>query len=275
MSPEEVEAIEVRLVLEAIHARYGYDFRDYSAASIQRRVKAALAKTGTPNFGELLHRLLTDPTFFTSVLSCLTVQVTEMFRDPEFFATFRRDVVPLLRTYPQLKIWHAGCASGEEAYTTAILLLEEKLYDRTQIYATDIDASAIERAKEGIYAEGDVAQYSRNYDLSGGKRSFHDYCTRAYSRMSINQAVRDNIVFFQHDLTSDFALGEMNVIFCRNVTLYFTEPLRNRVFDVFAKGLCRGGFLCLGSSESLPTSARNRFIDFVARQRIYRFQGDT
>lgn len=270
MEAEEVDSIEQRLLLEAIYSRYGYDFREYSRDSINRRLKAALQKTGAGNFGDMQHRLLVEPQFFAKVLPCLTVKITEMFRDPEFFLTVRRDLVPFLRTYPHLKIWHAGCATGEEAYSMAILLLEEGLSDRSLIYATDIDPSAISLAKEGVYPSAQVDAYSKNYGLAGGPASLEHYLTRGYSRATIRDAVREHVSFFQHDLTTDFALGEMQLILCRNVTLYFTEHLRERVTRLFADGLCPGGFLCLGSSETVPAALRDEFEVFPGQQRIFR-----
>ncbi|HEV8247108.1 MAG TPA: protein-glutamate O-methyltransferase CheR [Polyangiaceae bacterium] len=273
MSSNEIETIELRLVLEAIHAKYGYDFREYQSATIRRRLQAALARSGASHFGELQHRLLHEPEFFHSIIDELTVQVSEMFRDPSFYRAFREQVIPLLRTYPQLKIWHAGCASGEEVYTTAILLAEENLYDRTQIYATDVSATALEHAREGMYPDSQIESFSDNYEKSGGKRSFAEYYSAAYGRMALRAGLRRNMVFFQHDLVSDYALGEMHVIFCRNVLIYFGPALRERVLAMFGKGLCRGGFLCLGGSESLPAKSQAMFSEFLAPERIYRCQG--
>ena len=270
---ESAEAIEVRLVLEAIYARYGYDFRGYAPESITRRVKTALARSGSPHLGELQHRLLREPALFASIADLLTVQVSEMFRDPTFYRVFRQRVVPLLRTYPQLKVWHAGCASGEEVYTTAILLLEEDLYQRTQIYATDVSENALQQAKEGIYPESQAQSFASCYLEAGGKRRFDDYCSRAYGRIAMHEALRKNVVFFQHDLVSDYALGEMNVILCRNVLIYFGSALRGRVLGLFERGLCRGGFLCLGRSEGLQATKDDAFEAFDAVERIYRHRG--
>lgn len=275
MLDEAVEGIEFRVILQAIHERYGYDFREYCPDSLQRRLHAARVQTGVSNLGELLHRLLREPALFASVLSCLTIKVTEMFRDPGFYLAFRDEVLPVLRTYPQLKFWHAGCATGEEAYTTAILLSEEGLYERSLIYGTDIDTSAIEQAKEGVYSDEQANVFASNYQRSGGRAELSQYFTQAYSRMAINAQLREHVSFFQHDLSSDFAFGEMNVIFCRNVALYFTEPLRERVFRLFLKGLCRGGFLCLGASEALPTKLREYFDDYVPDRRIFRVRGES
>jgi chemotaxis protein methyltransferase CheR len=272
---DETTDIEVRLVLEGIHAKYGYDFRDYAPPSIRRRLEGVLVRSGMAHMGELQHRLLTDPPFFASLIDELTVQVSEMFRDPKFYRSFREKVVPILRTYPQLKIWHAGCATGEEAYATAILLSEENLYERTQIYATDMSLRAVKQAGEGVYSEEQAALFAENYRQSGGRRRFEDYYSSAYGGIAVREGLRKNMVFFQHDLVSDYALGEMQVIFCRNVLIYFGEKLRERVLAVFAKGLCRGGFLCLGNSESLGVAGATNFNEFVAFERIYRRRGDS
>lgn len=266
----EAERLEVRLVLEAIHARYGYDFRNYAADSMSRRVLAAAAKIGAANLGELLHRVIRDPVLFGTVLDVLTVRVTEMFRDPEFYRTLRRLVVPLWRTYPQLKIWHAGCASGEEVYATAILLSEQGLYDRAQIYATDVSAVAIEQAREGLYGEASLADFAKNYHDSGGDRDFGSYWLTAYGRAAIRPALKRNVHFFQHDLVSDHSLGEMHVVFCRNVLIYFGDELRQRVFALFGETLLRGGVLCLGASEALPAQQRPFYQELSAADRIYR-----
>jgi chemotaxis protein methyltransferase CheR len=267
----EAEAIEIRLVLEAIRSRYGYDFRDYTPATIERRLHSVLARTQIPHFGELMHRLLREPSFFYEVLDELTIQVSDLFRDPGFYRAFRRHVVPVLRTYPQLKIWHAGCATGEEVYSTAIILSEENLYERTQIYATDVSARVLEQARDGVYAASRLGSFSDAYAAAGGQRDFGEYYSEAYGRLALREGLRKNIVFFQHDLVHDYALGEMNVIFCRNVMIYFESGLRGRVLGVFQNGLCRGGFLCLGTSERLSAGAE--FDEFVATDRIYRYRG--
>lgn len=270
MNTEETEELETRLVLEAIFAKYGYDFRGYGEVSMRRRVAAALARSGLAHRGELQHRILLDPEFFASVLDDLTVQVSEMFRDPAFYRVFRQEVVPILRTYPELKIWHAGCASGEEVYTTAILLAEENLSERTQIYATDISARAVERARAGVYPQARLAAFADNYAASGGQRPFEDYYSAAYGGFVVREWLRKSIVFFQHDLVSDYALGEMHVVLCRNVLIYFGPALRERVLSLFANSLCRSGFLCLGSSESMPPSRAPQFGEFSRAERIYR-----
>jgi chemotaxis protein methyltransferase CheR len=264
------ERLEVRLVLEAIHSRYGYDFRSYTADSMNRRVLAAAAKVGVSNLGELQHRLIREPAVFGAVLDVLTVRVTEMFRDPEFYRALRRLVIPVLRTYPQLKIWHAGCASGEEVYATAILLSEEGLYERAQIYATDVSSVAVEQGREGLYAEESLLEFDRNYRASGGERDFASYWLTAYGRAAIRPALKRNVHFFQHDLVNDQSLGEMHLVFCRNVLIYFGDDLRQRVFALFGETLLRGGVLCLGASEALPVPQRPFYQELSAVDRIYR-----
>ncbi|MET0793106.1 MAG: CheR family methyltransferase, partial [Polyangiaceae bacterium] len=190
--------------------------------------------------------------------------------DPPFFRAFREKVVPLLHTYPMLKIWHAGCASGEEVYTTAILLAEENLYERSQIYATDMSPTALEMARDGVYPEERAEGFEKNYRESGGKRALEGYFSRAYGRIVVREQLRRNIVFFQHDLACDHALGEMHVVFCRNVLIYFGNALREQAFSTFADSLGRGGFLCLGINESLSPTAANAFAECGAAERIYR-----
>jgi len=269
-SPTEVEELEIGLFLRAIHARYGYRFQDYAPGSMQRRVRAALARSGLRNLGELQHQLLTDPRCFASVLDDLTVRVSDLFRDPPFFRALREKIAPLLRTYPVVKIWHAGCASGEEAYSAAILLSELGLYDRTQIYATDMSPSALDMARAGVYTEDRVASFEQNYRDSGGQRSLADYFSSAYGRVAVREELRRNIVFFQHDLTVDYALGEMQLVFCRNVLIYLGKALRARALATFSDCLSHGGFLCLGMNEGMPSDAPLSFAEFLPRERIYR-----
>jgi chemotaxis protein methyltransferase CheR len=266
----DIEELEIRLLLDAIHARYGYRFQDYAQSSMRRRVRAALARSGLPHLGDLQHKLLADPEFFARLLDDLTVRVSDLFRDPPFYREWREAVVPLLRTYPLLKIWHAGCASGEEVYSTAILLSEEKLYERAQMYATDMSATALEMAREGVYPQKRAADFASNYREGGGQRELGDYFSHAYDRMVVREELRRNIVFFQHDLSSEQALGEMHVVFCRNVLLYFGSELRARALTTFSECLARGGFLCLGMNESLPAEFSGEFAEFRGRERIYR-----
>ncbi len=275
MTPDvDTEALEVRLLLEAIHDRYGYDFREYQSGSIRRRVLAALGRSGLRHLGDLQHELLSSPALFASVVDDLTVKATSMFRDPAFYIHFRSHVVPILRTYPLLKIWHAGCASGEEIYSLAILLHEEGLYERAQIYSTDVSATALDRARAGVYPGSCVDSFTQAYHAGGGTQRFDEYWSSGYERIAVRQSLRENIVFFQHDLATDYSLGEMHVILCRNVLMYFSGPLRTRVTSMFARALVRGGFLCLGASEYLPTAARGDFSEYSTRTRIYRRRTD-
>jgi chemotaxis protein methyltransferase CheR len=267
---QELEALEIGLLLQAIRVKYGYQFADYAQSSMRRRVRAVLTRSGLSHFGELQHRILLDPSFFASILDDLTVRVSEVFRDPPFYRAFRERVVPLLRTYPLLKIWHAGCASGEEVYTTAILLTEENLYDRAQIYATDMSPKALEAARAGVYTEERALEFERNYLESGGKARLSDHFSSAYGRIVVREALRRNVVFFQHDLATDHALGAMHVVFCRNVLIYFGSPLRERVLSTFSDCLERSGFLCLGMNEGLSQTAKEDFMDFAAPERIFR-----
>lgn len=269
-----VEEIEIRLFLEALYARYGVDLRGYSAASIRRRVLAALERSGLAHLGELQHAVLRDPARFAAVVEDLTVHVTEMFRDPAFYQAFRARVVPILRTYPLLRIWHAGCATGEEVYASAILLSEAGLYDRVQIYATDISAQALARARRGTYAAAALAPFTHNYRQGGGTADFARWCTAAYDGIAMQDGLRRNILFLQHDLVSDHVFGEFHVVFCRNVLMYFGRELRERVLGKLAESLCPGGFLCLGAGERLEPSGHARdFAPFAAGERIYRYEG--
>jgi chemotaxis protein methyltransferase CheR len=273
MSPPEddVENLEVSLFLEAIHVKYGYDLRGYARASMRRRVLAALARSGLAHLGELQHRVLHNPALFAAVLEDLTVRVTEMFRDPSFYRTFRARVVPLLRTYPFLKIWHAGCASGEEVYASAIMLAEEGLYERAQIYATDLSAQALAQASQGVFPEEQLGAMTAGYIAAGGTASFSDYYTSAYGLIALTSSLRENVLFFQHDLVGDHVFGEMHVVFCRNVLIYFGEELRGRVLGKLSESLCSGGILCLGNSELLSrVDGRHAFEGFAAEERIYR-----
>ncbi|HEX4406455.1 MAG TPA: protein-glutamate O-methyltransferase CheR [Polyangia bacterium] len=271
---DDVAALEVRLFLEAIYARYGYDLRDYALPSMSRRVQVALSRSGLHDLGALQHRVLTDADAFARVLGDLTVQVSALFRDPGFYRTFRERVVPVLRTYPRLAVWHAGCASGEEAYSTAIVLREEGLAERCQSYATDLSAAAVERAKEGVYSAKDLDAVVDSYIRAGGTASFDRYATVAYSQIALTESLRSKILFFQHDLVADYVFAEMQVVFCRNVFIYFGRALRERVLQKLARSLCPGGFLCLGSSERLPTNLRGPFVEVDADARIYQLRGE-
>lgn len=261
---------ELRRFLEAIFTRYGYDLRGYAVASLRRRVHAAIGKTGVSSVDELERRSLADPVFFADVLGSLTIRVTEMFRDPAFFSTFRSRVLPALRTSPYFTVWHAGCATGEEAYSVAILLAEEGLAERCQIYATDVNLHALEQAKLGIYSEDLAATFEANYHAAGGRYRLDRYLTRAYGRIAVCEALRRNVVFFQHDLVGDHAFGLMDAIFCRNVLIYFGRELREKAVRKLAASVRANGFLCLGRSEHPGRAAGALFSELAPEQRIYR-----
>jgi len=267
-SPEE---IELQLLLEAIYQRYGYDFRSYSRASLRRRVQQHLLLAQYDNIGVLLHDVLHRGEAFAALLSNLTINVTEMFRDPDFYRAFREQVVPVLKTHPFLKIWHAGCATGEEIYSMAILLEEEGLYERCQIYATDIDKEVLEKARKGIFQMADLRKYTDNYQRAGGKASLADYYTAKYDNVIMDPRLKKNVIFADHDLATDRVFGEMQVILCRNVIIYFNRELQNRVFRLFYDSLDIGGTLCLGTKESMRFADCAEQFDVIDRnQRIYR-----
>jgi chemotaxis protein methyltransferase CheR len=272
LDQEPVDDAAIARFLETVFATYGRDLRAYAPASIRRRVLAALAKSGLHSVDDLERRIVSDPAFAATVIEDLTVNVSEMFRDPTFFRAVRERLVPLLRTYPRLNIWNSGCATGEEAYSTAILLTEVGLYDRCQIYATDVNARVVEHAKEGIYPAAAIARFAENYGRAGGTSFCSSYFTEAYDRIAMRDTLRRNIVFFQHDLVGDHVFGEMNVILCRYVFIYFGRALQERIAAKLAQSLRPGGFLGLGSSERLPSCVREQFTEVAPEERIYQFQ---
>lgn len=266
-----IEELEIRLLLEAIYSLYGYDFRQYSKASMRRRVLHRLGLSGLDTITDMTSKVLRDRQFFVSLLNDMTVNVTEMFRDPQFYRRFREDVVPVLKTFPFIKIWHAGCSTGEEIYSMAVLLEEEGLYERTMMYATDIDKNVLATAKKGIYSISAIKQYGDNYIQAGGKSSLSDYYTCKYESVIMDQRLKRNIVFADHDLATDQVFGEMNVIVCRNVLIYFDRPLQERVFNLFRDSLDLGGFLCLGTKESLKFAGGHHDFEPVdAEMKIFR-----
>lgn len=271
MKPGELEDVEIRLLLTGIQQVYGYDFRDYADASIKRRLTHWLAGSEFETFSLAQSQVLRDPDIFVSLLRGVTVNVTEMFRDPAFFRALREHIVPFLKTYPFLKIWHAGCATGEEAYSMAILLNEEGMAGRYRIYATDIDEAVLQEAAEGVLPIAEMQKFTRNYQKSGGKASFADYYTARYDHAMLSASLRDNIVFSPHNLAADAAFGEMNLILCRNVMIYFKPGLKERCLGLFDHSLIPGGFLCLGLKETLERKQwGERYEEVVPAMRIYR-----
>ena len=268
---EQVEDIETQLLLEGVFRACGYDFREYSTASIKRRIVARMKSEGLPTISSLQDKALHDRSCMDRLLLALTVNVTAMFRDPTFYLAFRQKVVPLLRTYPFIRIWHAGCSTGEEVYSMAILLQEEGIYDRCRIYATDVNEAAIATAKEGIFPLSGMQEYTANYLKAGGKRAFSDYYTAHYDSTLFNPALREKVAFCQHNLVTDRAFNEFNVILCRNVMIYFNKALQTRVQDLFHKSLCMFGVLGLGAKESLRFAPGEESYEAVdERERIYR-----
>ncbi|WP_107851526.1 CheR family methyltransferase [Oceanimonas marisflavi] len=270
-NPQELEQIELELLLEAIFRRYGYDFRHYARASLKRRVAQRMQRAGIDRISGLIPPLLHDRGFFDQFLKDMSVTVTDMFRDPDFFVALRTQVIPVLKTYPFIKIWHAGCATGEEVYSLAILLKEEGLYDRAQIYATDYNNHSLAVAREGIYPLKQMQQYHENYLRAGGRRSFSDYYHARYGAAKMNDSLRANVTFANHNLASDGVFGEMQLVICRNVLIYFDQQLQNRVLTLLHDSLSHRGFLCLGNKESLKfSSVQDRFEDHVYEQRIFK-----
>ncbi len=271
MSGEDLFDIEMRLLLHGVRQVYGYDFTDYSEASIKRRISQWLALSGYANLSGAQAVILRDRAAFESLLRGITVNVSEMFRDPPFFRALREQVVPHLKTYPFVKIWHAGCASGEEAYSLAILLEEEGLKGRFRMYATDINNEVLQRAQAGIYPLKEMQCYTRNYQLAGGRGSFSDYYSARYDHAIMTQSLREQIVFASHNLAMDADFGEMHLILCRNVLIYFKPTLKERVLQLFDSSLLPGGFLCLGLKETLDG---RRIVpvykEVTPRMRIYR-----
>ncbi|SDO87996.1 chemotaxis protein methyltransferase CheR [Phyllobacterium sp. YR620] len=268
--PEKIEDIEIRLLLEALFLKYHYDFRNYAMASIKRRLKQARQQLGFATFSALQESLLHDPALLPRLLRYLTVQVSEMFRDPGYFKAMREKVVPHLRTYPSLKVWIAGCSTGEELYSLVILFREEGLEDRTIFYATDINHEALQAAEAGIFALDRVALFTENHRKSGGKSSLSDYYQAAYGRVSFDKSLRRNVVFSDHSLVTDAVFAEMHLISCRNVMIYFDSGLQDHALGLFKDSLVRKGFLGLGSKENLRFSRHaNAFADFVREEKIY------
>ena len=270
MTDNENEKIEIELLLEAIYRKYGYDFRNYAKASIKRRIMHRCALSGLKTVSELQHRILYDVQFFELLLMDFSINVTEMFRDPSFYRALRESVLPVLKGLSHIKLWHAGCATGEEVYSLSIILQEEGLLDKTQIYATDFNEQVLKKAKEGIYPLEKIKEYTYNYQRAGGRQSFADYYTARYESAVMNNHLRTNVVFADHNLVTDASFGEMDLIICRNVLIYFDRSLQNWVLNTLSNSLSRGGFLCLGAKETLEfSSVYDQFKLADRAERIY------
>ncbi len=270
-APDSVEDLEIDLLLEGLFQRYHYDFRHYARASIKRRLVQAREQMGYATLSALQDAMLHDPDMLPRLLGYLTVQVSEMFRDPSYFRALRDTVLPHLRTYPSLKVWVAGCSHGEEVYSLAILFREEGLYDRTLFYATDINPEALRAAEAGVYPLERVRTFTENHQKSGGRSSLSDYYTADYGRAVFDKSLRSRIVFSDHSLVTDAVFAEMQLISCRNVMIYFDRALQDRAVGLFRDALPRNGFLGLGAKESLRFSAHaDAFGEFVRDEKIYR-----
>jgi chemotaxis protein methyltransferase CheR len=266
-----LEEVEVGLLLEGVFQHYGYDFRDYAPSSIRRRLRHLMLGEGLTSISDLTEKVLHDPAWLDRLLAAFSINVSAMFRDPSFYQVFRERLVPILRTYPFVRIWHAGCSTGEEVYSSAILLHEAGLYDRCRIYATDINEAVLRKARDGIFPLAAMKTYTANYILAGGSGAFSEYYTAQYDNAIFRPWLKRNMVFAQHNLAMDTSFNELHVIICRNVMIYFNRVLQSRVLDLFSASLVRLGFLCLGKRESLKgTGGEAAYEVLDAEERIYR-----
>jgi len=269
-STDKLEEMEYNLVLSTIKKRYGHDFDCYAQKSLERRLKHHVKKLGLAHLTDMIPLIIYDEVFFENLLHTISVPVTEMYRDPEFFNILREKILPLLQTYPNINIWHAGCSTGEEVYSMAIMLEEEGLYDNCHIYATDFNTQSLEQAKKGIYSFNKIEKYLNNYHLSGGKKNFNDYFDYYGESIQIDKKLARNITFAKHNLASDSVFGQFNLILCRNVLIYFGKQLQNRVFSLFYDSTLPLGYLCLGSHESLNHNPLLKYDTIFDKQKIYR-----
>lgn len=269
----ELFELEIDLFLEAIFRRYSHDFRGYARPTLRRRLTQALTTLQCESLSELQHRVLRDPAQLARVLQYLTIQVSDLFRDPSFYRSLRTRILPVLRTYPSLKVWVAGCSTGEELYSLTILFDEEDLLKRTIFYATDVSTEALRQAESGVYDVARVKQFSRNYQDAGGKRSLSDYYTAAYGAVAFDRRLRSNVVFSDHSIATDNVFAEVHLVTCRNVLIYFDPELRDRAVGLFRESLVRKGFLGLGAKENLRSSVHApSFVEIDRENRIYQKQ---
>jgi chemotaxis protein methyltransferase CheR len=267
----ELETLEIELLLEAVHRRYGFDFREYAPASLKRRLWRRIHAEGLESVSGLQERVLHDPAVMEALLLDLSITVTAMFRDPSFYLAFREKVVPMLRTHPFARIWVAGCSTGEEVYSLAIVLDEEGLWDRARIYGTDINQAVLEQARVGVFPLDRMQEYTRNYINSGGKRAFSEYYVAAYDGAQFQRSLVENVVFAQHNLVSDRSFNEFHVIVCRNVMIYFDRPLQDRVHRLFYESLATFGVLALGHKESIHFSRdEGSYEELDPLEKLYR-----
>lgn len=267
----DLQNFEINQLLESIYFRYGYDFRNYARASLERKILHRAALSKLRSISEMNYKILHDPEFFNLFLKDMSVTVTEMFRDPYSFKYLRQFVCQHLKTYSRINVWHAGCATGEEAYSMAILLAEEGLLKRTRIYATDYNNHSLDIAQKGIYPEAKVSQYQDNYQESGGRKKLSHYYHKLPDAIAFNDTLKEHITFANHNLMKDQVFAHMHLILCRNVLIYFNPVLQNRVLGLFHESLVNRGFLMLGGKESLDyTDEKNSFECIAHNERIYR-----
>jgi chemotaxis protein methyltransferase CheR len=268
---DDLERLEIDLLLEAIFRRYGFDFREYAPASLRRRLRRRMEAEHLGSISALQERILHDPACMERLLLDLSINVTAMFRDPTFYVAFREKVIPLMRTYPFTRIWHAGCSTGEEVYSMAILLAEEGLYERARIYATDINEAVLDRAKEGVFPMDRMREYTENYIKAGGRRAFSEYYLAKYDGALFDRTLVENVVFAQHNLVSDRSFNEFNVVVCRNVMIYFAKRLQDRVHELFYESLSMFGVLALGAKETIRfTPHEDAYEELDVEERLYR-----
>ena len=261
---------EIKVLLNDLILHYGYDFTDYSPASLKRRINRLYVLDRFPSFAEFRYRLKSDPEYLKRFIEQITVTVTEMFRDPSFYKSLREDVLPALGTYPFIRVWHAGCSTGEEVYSMAILLKEANLFHKSLLYATDINPDVLEKASQGVFPLGSMKQYSENYILSGGKNDFSSYYTASYDRVKFDESLSKRIIFSTHNLVSDHSFNEFQLIVCRNVLIYFDKGLQSKVFELFYESLENLGFLALGSKETLRFAPIAGCFKQVSPEKIWR-----
>jgi chemotaxis protein methyltransferase CheR len=271
LKDSQLEEIEIRLLLEGIYSHYGQDYRDYAPSSLKRRIREAMRNENVKTVSGFQEKVLHDLECMERFSRILSINVTSMFRDPSFYLTFRTKVVPMLKTYPFVRIWHAGCATGEEVYSMAILLMEEDLYSRCRIYATDINKKALKTAKDGIYPIASMKEFTSNYMASGGKNFFSDYYTAHYDNVIFSSSLRENILFSEHNLATDGSFNEFHVVLCRNVMIYFNKKLQERVHKLIYDSLSIFGILGIGNKESLRFTPQEEFYEELdERDRLYK-----
>jgi chemotaxis protein methyltransferase CheR len=270
----ELEKIEIKLLLEGIYRHYGFDFRQYAFSSIRRRIWYRIRAEKLSTISGLQERVLHDPRMMERLFTDFSINVTEMFRNPGFFKAFRQKVVPLLRSYPYIRIWHAGCSSGEEVYSMAILMHEEGLYKKTRIYATDFNENILKKAKQGVFPLERMQLYTKNYLQSGGKKAFSEYYTASNENVTFHPFLTENVVFAQHNLVTDGSFNEFHVVICRNVLIYFDRSLQDRVHRLFYESLSEDGFLGLGNREGVAfTRYADSYDEIDAAEKLYRKRG--